>query len=106
MAKKEKLLYKVDIYSIEYTDYGAEQDPVKLNKKPIYRRAESIKALISRLRHRYGCYDRILDKDMGDLGALRVKYRFDIEEVEYKKPNKDKNFQVLTIFDTYDMDED
>ena len=105
MAKKQKLLYKVDIYSIEYTDYGAEHDQVKLNEKPIYRKAESIEALISRLRYKYGYYDRILDKDMGDLGALRVKYIFDIEEVEYKKPNKGKNFRILTIFDTYNIED-
>lgn len=106
MAKKQKLFYQVNIYSTTYTDYGAEHEEVLINKKPIYRWAESISALISRLRRRYGYYDRILEKDIGDLGCLRIKYRFEIEEAEYKKPvRKKKNFEVLTIFDTYDPED-
>lgn len=103
MAKKEKLFYMVNVYSTTYTDYGAEDDEVLLTDKPLYRWAESLSALESRIRHEFGWYDRILDKDMGDLGCLRIKYRFEIEEAEYEKP--DKHVEKISILDL-EKDED
>ena len=106
MAKKEKKFYKVRVYATVYTDYGAEDDEYEVPGSPFYRWGVSEKLVRSRLIKMKGFKDRVLDKDMGDLGRQLIRYRFEFEETEYKKPEKHgKNFEVLTIFDTYDMED-
>ena len=107
MAKKEKKFYKVRVYATVYTDYGAEDDEYEVPGSPFYRWAVSEKQLLSRLTRMKGFRNRVLDKDMGDLGRQLIKYRFEIEETKYKKHEKhSKNFEVISILDLPIDDED